>query len=116
MLLGWGMKRYGFARQREDLGVNTRLKLLVFLIGGNVVLLLLHLLGGDYCLLINFTLGHLPTGFALQLLVILSLLLGALARACVNAGLVAVALPRSSTYGGTGIGDACPDAGLLSLQ
>lgn len=91
-------------------------RLLVFLIGGNVVLLLLHLLGGDYCLLINFTLGHLPTGFALQLLVILSLLLGALARACVNAGLVAVALPRSSTYGGTGIGNACPDAGLLSLQ
>lgn len=81
-------------------------------------MLLLHLLGGDNSLLVNFALGHLATGLVLLLLLLLglALLLGALARAGVNAGLVAVALPNSSTHGGAGIGDACPNAGLLSLQ
>lgn len=94
--------------------------LLVFLIGGNIILLLLHLLGGDDCLLINFTLGHLATRLALLLLLllllVLALLLGALAGAGVNAGLVVVALPHPSAHGGARVGDACPDAGLLSFQ
>ena len=69
-------------------------------------------------------LGHLASRFVLLLLLlllllmilILALLLGALARGGVNAGLVAVALPHTSAYGGAGVGDACPDAGLLPFQ
>lgn len=96
--------------------------LLVFLIGGNIaaVLLLLHLLGGDHCLLVNFTLGHLGSGLALLLLLllvlILALLLGAPAGAGVHAGLVVVALPGACAHGGAGIGDSCPNAGLLAFK
>lgn len=92
-------------------------RLLVFLIGGNVagVVLLLHLLGGgDHRLLVNFTLGHLAARLALLVLVLV--LLGALAGAGVNTGLVVVSLPSTCAHGGAGIGDACPDAGLLTLQ
>lgn len=84
--------------------------LLVFLIGGNIigVLLLLHLLSGDHCLLVHF-----DSGFALLLLVLfLDLLLRALGRGAVDAGLVAVALPTI----GAGTADACPDTGLLPFQ
>lgn len=92
-------------------------RLLVFLIGANVagVLLLLHLLGGDHRLLINFTLGHLASGLVLLVLV-LALPLGALAGAGVSTGLVVVALPRTCAHGWAGIGDPCPDAGLLPFQ
>ncbi len=74
-------------------------------------MLLLHLLGGDHRLLINFTLGHLGSRLAL-LVLFLALPLGALAGAGVSTGLVVVALPRTCA----GIGDPCPDAGLLTFQ
>lgn len=91
-------------------------KFLVFLISGYVFLLLLHLLGCHDSLLINLTLGHFPSGFALRLLLLLALLLGGLSRTAVDSGLVAVALPDTPTYGGARIADACSNAGLLPFQ
>lgn len=77
-------------------------RLLIFLIGGNIagLWLLLRLLGGDHCLLINLTLGGLASRRDLLLVLIL---LGALARAGVNAGLVVVALPTANAHSGAGV-------------
>lgn len=81
-------------------------------------MLLLHLLGGDHRLFVHFTMGHLASGLALllQVLVLGLPLAGALAGAGVNAGLVVVALPDASAHGGAGVGDPGPDAGLLPFQ
>lgn len=70
---------------------------LVFLVGGDLLLLLFHLLGGDYGLFINFTLGHFACRLALLWLILLfAFFLRPIAGAGVNAGLVAVALPNTS--------------------
>lgn len=121
-VLGRGLRRgWGQWGKREASGVKTQAysRVLVFLIGGNIagVLLLLQLLGGDHCFLVNFTLGHFGSRLDwLLLLLILALLLGAPTGAGVNAGLVAVALASSGTHRGAGIGDARPDASLLTFQ
>lgn len=80
---------------REGEGLSSSL---VFLVGGDLLLLPLHLLGGDHRLLVDFALGHFAGRLALLLLILLfALFLGALAGAAgVNAALVAVALPSTS--------------------